>query len=62
MKKLLRILVFCLVLVGLAITVVNFATPDLRAGFVEREGTFPGDRLICPNEPSDCVHRIYIED
>jgi len=62
LKKLVKALIIYLVLVGLVIAVINFASPTLRAGYIETEGTFPGDRLWCPGEPSNCVHRIYVDD
>ena len=62
MKKILKVLIVCLIVFGLAIAIFNFVAPSLRAGgYVEKEGTFPGDRLECPDDPDDCVHRIYVE-
>lgn len=63
MKKIVNLLIVGLIVLGLAIAIFNFIAPNLRAGgWVEKEGTFPGDRLECPDDPDDCVHRIYVED
>ena len=62
MKQAFRILIVGLIVLGMAIAVINFISPTLNAGgWVEKEGTFPGDELRCPDKPKDCVHRIYVE-
>lgn len=62
MKKFVSVLIVGLIVFGLAIAIFNFFAPSLRAGgWVEKEGTFPGNRLLCPGDPDDCVHRIYVE-
>jgi hypothetical protein len=63
MKKVVKVLIVGLILFGLAVAIFNFIAPSLRAGgWVEKEGTFPEDKLWCPGDPTNCVHRIYVED
>ena len=62
MKKIVKLLIVGFIVLGLAIAIFNFVAPSLRAGgTVEKEGTFPEDELLCPGEPTNCKHVIYVE-
>jgi hypothetical protein len=65
MKKVAKVLIVGLIVLGMAIAILNFVAPSLSAvagGWVEKRGTFPEDELLCPGEPTNCVHRIYVEE
>lgn len=62
MKHVAKVLIVGLIVLGMVIAIINFISPTLNAGgTVEKEGTFPEDELLCPGEPTNCKHVIYVE-
>lgn len=63
MRRLAKVLIVCLIVVGFAFTIFNFISVELKAGgWLYKEGTFEGHYKYCPNEPLDCEHKIWVPD